>query len=333
MTFRRCHDRFDRGEVVAVFAEGVSGGDRSLLSFKTGAARIALGYAGRRSLEVIPVGIHYDDRTAFRTRVVVSVGPPVDLDRFRAVFTRHPDQAVHVLTRDLEAAVARLIVLAPNERDATLVIDLEAAGWPGPDADLVERSRRIATWLECLRRSDPARHELIGRAAARLRRLERALRVPAASLVPAGRGHAAVLGAACLAGALPGIAGLALHALPWSLSSWVVRHLETNPTRMAFARLIAGLVFLTATYTTLAVVLVGLWRLEPGATAFALAVSAALGVFGVHYREWWRELRGRIRLRAIARDHRLAIARLRTLHATLSAARATALGTAGMIAP
>lgn len=53
---------------------------------KTGAARIALGAAaaGVPGIEVQPVGIHYEDKAAFRSRVLVAFGAPLDLDRFAA---------------------------------------------------------------------------------------------------------------------------------------------------------------------------------------------------------------------------------------------------------
>lgn len=66
-TFRACHELFDRDGVIVIFPEGTSETDRSVKKFKTGAARLALGYdalpgrAGR--LSIVPVGLHFTERT------------------------------------------------------------------------------------------------------------------------------------------------------------------------------------------------------------------------------------------------------------------------------
>ena len=49
---------------------------------KTGAARIAIGARahGAEGVQIVPMGIHYEDKAALRSRVFVNVGVPIDLD-------------------------------------------------------------------------------------------------------------------------------------------------------------------------------------------------------------------------------------------------------------
>ncbi len=76
------HAALREGGHLLIFPEGVTRNEPSIAPVKTGAARIALGAraSGADGLVVAPVGIHYEDKAALRSRVVVNVGVPLDLD-------------------------------------------------------------------------------------------------------------------------------------------------------------------------------------------------------------------------------------------------------------
>lgn len=160
-TFARCHALFRRGEVVVVFPEGVSGGDRGLLPLKTGTARMLLDRAGdgAGSPLVLPIAIHYDDRTVFRTRVVIAVGPPIAFEMRRAG-VGDADAATRALTDDIARAITASL--------ATAAAHAAAAGRREGPAGLARRA------LEALATAGAA----IGRAlhAAPLWAIERAAR-------------------------------------------------------------------------------------------------------------------------------------------------------------
>lgn len=101
-TFERCRGLFRAGEVVAVFPEGVSGGDRDLQPLKTGTARMLLQSTFERGQgpQLIPVAIRYQDRTAFRTPVVVAIGPAIDFEVHRSG-TGDADAAARALSEDM----------------------------------------------------------------------------------------------------------------------------------------------------------------------------------------------------------------------------------------
>jgi 1-acyl-sn-glycerol-3-phosphate acyltransferase len=112
VTFARCRAAFRKGHVVAMFPEGVSGGDRDLLPLKTGAARLLLESAsGGEHPLLIPIGIHYRDRTAFRTPVVVAVGAPIGFEMHR-FGTGDPAAAARALTDDMARAIAAAMAAA-----------------------------------------------------------------------------------------------------------------------------------------------------------------------------------------------------------------------------
>jgi 1-acyl-sn-glycerol-3-phosphate acyltransferase len=80
--FASCYDALRDGGHLLIFPEGVTRNEPSIAPVKTGAARIALGAraSGAEGLVVAPVGIHYEDKAALRSRVVVNVGVPLHLD-------------------------------------------------------------------------------------------------------------------------------------------------------------------------------------------------------------------------------------------------------------
>ena len=72
------------GKALALFPEGVSHSEPRLLPLKTGAARIALSASAPREdgrdpapVQIVPVGLHYPDKTTFRSDALIVYGPPL----------------------------------------------------------------------------------------------------------------------------------------------------------------------------------------------------------------------------------------------------------------
>jgi glycerol-3-phosphate O-acyltransferase / dihydroxyacetone phosphate acyltransferase len=169
VTFIASRAALAQGDALAVFPEGVATDGPAISPLRTGAARIALGASaeGVRDIQIVPVGIHYQDRAAFRSRVFVDVGEPFLLDGWLAERGRdvgdasdHDRALVRELTDDLEH---RLREVAPEFTDLEEAVALHAAarvalreqlGHPpawGQQADLAD---------ELGRRPAAERHEL-----------------------------------------------------------------------------------------------------------------------------------------------------------------------------
>jgi glycerol-3-phosphate O-acyltransferase / dihydroxyacetone phosphate acyltransferase len=109
------------GDLVLIFPEGVTQDVPYMAEVRTGAARIVLGAreSGVRGIRVLPMGVHYENKAGFRSRALVNVGPPVDLDgwvRERGPVVGGADDrdAVRELT---ELINDRLRHVAPNYPD------------------------------------------------------------------------------------------------------------------------------------------------------------------------------------------------------------------------
>jgi 1-acyl-sn-glycerol-3-phosphate acyltransferase len=107
-TFRRCRAVLAGGGAVLLFPEGTSHNEPHRLPLKTGAARIALeseACHGPLGLRVIPVGLSYEAKGEFRSRVLIQVGDPIDPAPESARYGRDGRVAVRALTERIARAL------------------------------------------------------------------------------------------------------------------------------------------------------------------------------------------------------------------------------------
>ena len=107
-TFARAREILGEGGTVALFPEGRSHSEPQPLPLKTGAARIALaatGYGRAAGLRIIPIGVVYEDKGRFRSRVVLRVGDPIDPAPEAAAYAAEGRAAVRRLTDRIAAGL------------------------------------------------------------------------------------------------------------------------------------------------------------------------------------------------------------------------------------
>jgi len=107
----------------------VSSEERKVQKLKTGAARIALHAEGRNRFSlgviIIPVGINFESRTGFRSRVLVSFGAPIVVSDFRDEFDGDEVEAVHSLTRQIEERIRERVVNISRTEFTEFVASIE----------------------------------------------------------------------------------------------------------------------------------------------------------------------------------------------------------------
>jgi 1-acyl-sn-glycerol-3-phosphate acyltransferase len=326
-TFRRCRELFAHGEVVAVFPEGVSAADRSVLELRTGAARLALAAAretaprrlpaaGAREAAphtlpiVIPAGLHYASRTAFGSEVTVSVGEPIDLSAFRALEATDPEGAARALTREMRRALRALILDLPEPALAAAVADLAplaglSTASPAPG---IESAQRLAGWLERVKGAEPGRFAAMLRHGRAYRRARHALALSDRALAwdrhaPSWRARGLGLVSTCALGAPVAAIGLLAHVVPWAVGEWVARRLGRNPARFAFGRIASGLACFPLTYLAWFTVLRQMLHAPGWLAALAVLALVPLGRWTLRYAGWLRTLAERARLARHERRH------------------------------
>jgi 1-acyl-sn-glycerol-3-phosphate acyltransferase len=107
-----------KGRTVLIFPEGTVTDAEELQKVRTGAARMALAAieAGAENLEIIPLGITYEDKVSARSRVLVEVGVPTTEDEVRGLPVADPvAESNHQLVREVNGLIERrLRAVAPE---------------------------------------------------------------------------------------------------------------------------------------------------------------------------------------------------------------------------
>jgi glycerol-3-phosphate O-acyltransferase/dihydroxyacetone phosphate acyltransferase len=166
-------DALVAGRAITIFPEGKSHSEPQLAELKTGCARIALEAARRgATVRIVPVGITYEEKNTFKSRVHVEVGAAIAAGEW----LEKPGEAPHDAARRLTAAIA----------DALEAITLNLEAWEdlpilqtaealyaleqGEPAGQLERQKAFARGMALLRNEQPERFERLKRALASFQR-------------------------------------------------------------------------------------------------------------------------------------------------------------------
>jgi glycerol-3-phosphate O-acyltransferase / dihydroxyacetone phosphate acyltransferase len=254
LTFRAVSDALSRGGAILIFPEGVSQPEPTLMTLRTGAARLLLEAeaAGAPAVTLLPVGIVVTEPGRFRAgRALVLVGPPVATADCVALHARDPIAAVRALTDRLAEALRHQIIEA-EDRETLRLMRLMERVWrqesgtranPGSAAWL-QSTARAYRWL---RRTAPAEVEDFRREVEEYARELDRLGVTPETL---GRAYAPsiVLRYAAreivpvLLGLPLALLGILLHALPYQLIRLGIRLARPEPDVEATYKLAGGVV-------------------------------------------------------------------------------------------
>ena len=123
-TFSACYDALAEGASIVLFPEGQSHSEPELQEIKTGAARIALGAEQRRGplgIRIIPVGLTFDAKQRFRSRVLISVGEPLDPLEGLGEANAEDREAVKLLTRRIQQGIKSVTLNYPSWEEANIM--------------------------------------------------------------------------------------------------------------------------------------------------------------------------------------------------------------------
>jgi 1-acyl-sn-glycerol-3-phosphate acyltransferase len=158
--FRLVTQALEGQGAVLVFPEGISHDEPNLAPLKTGAARMALAAStgGVRGLHILPFGMIFEQKERPRSRVLVRIGEPLDVDAW-LVSAGTPDAAR--LTADIAAAMRRVTLNFASEARAGRAVALARAlaaiaEQPAP----INQPRPLATEAAIAHRIEMATDEL-----------------------------------------------------------------------------------------------------------------------------------------------------------------------------
>ncbi|MBC8244374.1 MAG: 1-acyl-sn-glycerol-3-phosphate acyltransferase [Verrucomicrobia bacterium] len=301
-----------KGLPMGIFPEGKSHDLTQVEQVKTGAARIAqqaVELAGGKPVWIVPLGINYEEKPRFRSRVWVAVGETVDATAWFAEHAGNEKQAMRQLTLTLDERLKAVVVHLDDARWEPLLDDLE---WLAPvyaSADKVravsrvQRRKNIAEAINYFESKNPERAEAVtARVAAHHEALGQA-GVRISSPVFQHTGMALFLRMALkfwrVLFGVPALVGTLLHLVPFALVRLIAPRFEgVGRTTTSLYRILVGLPFYGAWY-------VAAWfalRHYTDTTIATVSVVAMplLGIFTFHY--WinagvvWRSLREEAKL-------------------------------------
>ena len=164
--FRAIHATLRRREVISIFPEGSSETVPALRKLKTGAARMALGAEtegdGPIGVRIVPVGLVYQRRDHWRSRVDVWVGEPFGVDEFLDDYVRDDRQSVIDLTARIERGL-REVTLELDDLSDRLLLGIAEELLPEDGRALPARLQELARGLTWLRRARPDRAQELAR--------------------------------------------------------------------------------------------------------------------------------------------------------------------------
>ena len=108
-TFTLARALLRRGGSIAICPEGASHSDTKLRPLKTGAARIALGVVAEDptlDLKIVPAGLYYTAKTAFRSAALLHFGAPLAVEPCARGADGEP---THEAARELSARIERAL--------------------------------------------------------------------------------------------------------------------------------------------------------------------------------------------------------------------------------
>ena len=260
-TFAAVSAALNKGEVVCLFPEGISHDEPQLQPLKTGAARMAFDalFAAPETepIQIVPVGLHYSDKSIFRTQATTLVGHSFSIDDDLAgLFAEDPRGAVLELTGRIDAAIRDVTL---NLDDWTQLAALEIARQLDPgDAEVVSllnlaQAERVLAHAQPVRLKQlknqlvefKADIDWLGLSMADVRSESSTVSPPAMAISAAGR---------LFALALVALVGIIAYAIPYFSVRLVERLKPVDRDVVATVKLLSGMLFFTCWQVFLGIV-------------------------------------------------------------------------------
>ncbi len=265
------------GEAIVLYPEGEGGTEPFVRPFKTGTARMALSALAASGstleLQLVPVGITYEDQDRYRSVLHATVGTAVKLDDL-AEGDAQPATVARATARIQEAL--RALLPEHESRDQVAASRLAAELVPARGRTLQERMRAVVAGLARLREAAPTRAARLQEELQRCAQELRGLGLRGGDLQePPTWGEVLIAAPTAL---LSGALRLAVHAV-WAPAYWPAR---TVAKRFAPADKVVTFTLIGSSFAGV------LWAAGAaawaGSAAGGAAAASALLVLGA---AWW----------------------------------------------
>jgi glycerol-3-phosphate O-acyltransferase/dihydroxyacetone phosphate acyltransferase len=334
-TFAASRRALEAGHALAIYPEGTTHAETRVQRIKTGAARIALDYEAARApgrlapippLVIVPVGLSFEARKSFRSRVLVAFGKPIPLGPHVARARDEPVATVKGLTEAIQSAMESQVVHVDHIDVADVVRAVEdlyrdelvrqlraERGLPPEAIDVFRLSRTIVEAVAHFKVHDPDRVTGIWQRIQHYRALlaechVRDQAVGARLRADDQQHHRLRSSGAAVVGLPIFLYGTVVNGLPYLIPRWLAHAFARKETDYATIRLLSSVAAFPICWG-LEIWLA--WRVAGSGWAIAFAVTLPLsGLLAYHYLRGLHRLRARARFAILALTRRQAASRL-----------------------
>jgi len=308
--FERYVNLLGAGRVSAIFPEGLSQDEPRLAPVKTGAGRIALqaesGRDFRLGLTLLPVGLQFHPRRAFRADALVRFGKPVPLADLEPLHGTSPREAVRELTDRIEEALKSVSLHLEDAEKVTLSERVMEVYWHrirstglGTSPSRALRGdllHRIVAGLKHFEQHAAGEVAEIERRLGRYERLraaagiDRRLLEDPSMLLPGPLGHVQAVVEAVL-GAVPALLGALTSGIPYLVTrAYAGRSARRDgAATLSLAHIVVGALVFPLCYG--AFIAIAAWKFSP---MTALVVALLLPPLGLFTRFYFRRIRSNV---------------------------------------
>ncbi len=313
--FRAILDRLENGGAILIFPEGKSHDEPALAPLRTGPARIALQAVreGRaKTLAILPIGLVFEQKDTPRSRVLVDVGEPLDVNGWVAAvgdeagveaLTEEIDRRLRDVTLNYSTADEAALTRGLAKVFASLLDDPLSIGRDRPLEDEVELERRLGQARRVLENeaTDPAVRARAERLLDRLVTFERTFCSERIAIddvaIPIGAHHGAwfAIRETLMLAVLGPVAlwGRANHWLPFRIARVLGERDISSRDQPAMQTILAGLVFVALFYALATAVVA---RIAGGVVAALYLASLPIAAdIDLRFTERMRQARQRMR--------------------------------------
>jgi len=120
-TFEEAMQVLEKQDVVGIFPEGNHSLKYGVRSLQRGLPRIAFGMSERndfkKDVQIVPIGIYYEDHFSSRGRMMVNVGEPFNLLPFISMYQENPKKGHEAVLAELRTRMKTLTLHFPEDAD------------------------------------------------------------------------------------------------------------------------------------------------------------------------------------------------------------------------
>ena len=332
--FAATHTVLGHGGVVGIFPHGQNVEERRVEAIRSGAARIALGaesaFDWSLGLIVVPVGMNYEDRDRFNSRLLVRWGEPIVVSDYVERFRGDPKETVNELTHDLLTGM-RMSAVHLDETVERNTLDLVRRIYAhqlhkdliGGEKILEDRffiERRIGEAIAWARAVMPDRVDLLlarmedhHSLMQRIKLRERVFKGGQGNTKYRRRAFRSTL--RMIVGLPLAVWGIVHNIIPYQLTVWLTRF-AAEEAIVAVTAFVSGIFGFSLWYLILGYAIYGVNQSIAATVLYGLSVPGS-GLFAIAYLRWLRSARNEVLAGLVLRRHPALLAKLQRQRETI----------------